>query len=183
MDQPTQHDGGEAGGDQAQAASYCVFHPEVETGLSCSRCDRPICVRCMVQAPVGIRCRDCANVQRLPTFDVGPSFYVRASLVGGAVAVVSGFAWGLLVHLFPSAPMAGFLALAVGYAVGESISVATNRKRGNGLMMLAGSYVVLSLLSASIIDSSIFGLLFRSYSFIPLLMLLLGGYIAVRRVR
>ena len=183
MHQPAQHDEGEAAGDQAQAASYCAFHPGVETGLTCSRCDRPICVRCMVQAPVGIRCRECANVQRMPTFDVSPSFYVRASLVGGTVAVASGLIWGFLVAAFPSPPMAGFLALAVGYAVGESISIATNRKRGNGLMLLAGSYVVLSLLSASIIHSGIFGLLFVSYSFLPLLMLLLAGYIAVRRVR
>jgi len=36
--------------------SYCYRHPDRETGLSCSECDRPICYECMTPAPVGIRC-------------------------------------------------------------------------------------------------------------------------------
>jgi membrane associated rhomboid family serine protease len=35
---------------------YCYRHPDRETGLSCSECDRPICYECMTPAPVGIRC-------------------------------------------------------------------------------------------------------------------------------
>jgi membrane associated rhomboid family serine protease len=36
--------------------AYCYRHPDRETGLSCSVCDRPICTECMTMAPVGIRC-------------------------------------------------------------------------------------------------------------------------------
>ncbi len=35
---------------------HCYRHPDRETGLSCSECDRPICYECMTPAPVGIRC-------------------------------------------------------------------------------------------------------------------------------
>jgi membrane associated rhomboid family serine protease len=35
---------------------YCYRHPDRETGLSCSVCERPICTDCMTMAPVGIRC-------------------------------------------------------------------------------------------------------------------------------
>jgi membrane associated rhomboid family serine protease len=35
---------------------YCYRHPDRETGLSCSECERPICYECMTPAPVGIRC-------------------------------------------------------------------------------------------------------------------------------
>ncbi len=35
---------------------YCYRHPDRETGLSCSVCERPICYECMTQAPVGLRC-------------------------------------------------------------------------------------------------------------------------------
>ena len=35
---------------------YCYRHPDRETGLSCSECDRPICYECMTPAPVGLRC-------------------------------------------------------------------------------------------------------------------------------
>jgi membrane associated rhomboid family serine protease len=34
----------------------CYRHPNRETGLSCSVCDRPICTDCATFAPVGIRC-------------------------------------------------------------------------------------------------------------------------------
>jgi membrane associated rhomboid family serine protease len=35
---------------------YCYRHPDRETGLSCSECERPICYECMTPAPVGLRC-------------------------------------------------------------------------------------------------------------------------------
>jgi membrane associated rhomboid family serine protease len=36
--------------------AYCYRHPDRETGLSCSVCERPICTECMTMAPVGLRC-------------------------------------------------------------------------------------------------------------------------------
>ena len=50
---------------------YCANHSSVETLLRCSKCGKPICTRCIVQTPVGARCRECANVQRLPIYQVG----------------------------------------------------------------------------------------------------------------
>ena len=38
--------------------AYCYRHPDRETGLSCSECDRPVCTDCATFAPVGIRCPD-----------------------------------------------------------------------------------------------------------------------------
>lgn len=40
---------------------YCYRHPDRETLLSCSVCERPICTQCMNPAPVGIRCPECAS--------------------------------------------------------------------------------------------------------------------------
>ena len=178
MEQPTQPDLGDA-----QAMPRCVFHPEVETGLSCSRCDRPICVHCMVQAPVGIRCRECASVQKLPTFDVQPSFYMRGILAGATAAILAGLIWGFILQMAPQAYLAGLLSLLVGYVVGESISLATNRKRGTGLAVLAVCCVTLSVCAAWMVYDGIFDVLLRRGSFVPLLLLGLSGYIAVYRVR
>jgi membrane associated rhomboid family serine protease len=36
--------------------AYCYRHPDRETGLSCSVCERPICTDCATFASVGIRC-------------------------------------------------------------------------------------------------------------------------------
>ena len=37
----------------------CAWHPTVETGLTCARCETPICGRCAVSSAVGMRCRNC----------------------------------------------------------------------------------------------------------------------------
>jgi membrane associated rhomboid family serine protease len=39
----------------------CYRHPDRETGVACSNCERPICPDCMTPTPVGMRCPDCAR--------------------------------------------------------------------------------------------------------------------------
>ncbi len=42
----------------------CYRHPNRETGLSCTECDRPICTECLRMTPVGPRCPDHATTGR-----------------------------------------------------------------------------------------------------------------------
>ena len=42
----------------------CYRHPEVRTGVHCTRCGRPICTDCMVEAPIGYQCPNCAGQAR-----------------------------------------------------------------------------------------------------------------------
>ncbi len=50
----------------------CAWHPETETGVSCQRCSRPICAKCLVDAAVGFQCPECARdkqvVRKLNSF-------------------------------------------------------------------------------------------------------------------
>jgi membrane associated rhomboid family serine protease len=39
----------------------CYRHPNRETGVRCSNCERPICPDCMISTPVGMRCPECAR--------------------------------------------------------------------------------------------------------------------------
>jgi membrane associated rhomboid family serine protease len=39
----------------------CYRHPDRETGVACSNCERPICPDCMTPTPVGMRCPECAG--------------------------------------------------------------------------------------------------------------------------
>jgi membrane associated rhomboid family serine protease len=39
----------------------CYRHPDRETRLGCSSCERPICIDCMRTASVGQKCPDCAK--------------------------------------------------------------------------------------------------------------------------
>lgn len=117
----------------------CTFHPHVETMLRCGRCERPLCSRCVVQTPVGIRCRDCARLRRLPTYHVSLANYAVATAVAAILAFCLGALWALF-------PWRGFfiflLAIGVGYLVGEGVSFAVNRKRGLFLQVIAGAGVV-----------------------------------------
>jgi membrane associated rhomboid family serine protease len=41
------------------AGPVCARHPDRETGVRCTRCDRPACSECLREAPVGYQCVDC----------------------------------------------------------------------------------------------------------------------------
>ena len=43
---------------------FCYRHPDRETWVRCGRCDQPICTRCAMQGPVGLRCRTCGKPSR-----------------------------------------------------------------------------------------------------------------------
>jgi len=65
------------------AAPVCYRHPDRHTLLRCSRCERPICVSCSIDASVGQRCPEC--VRQEGTQKVIPKQRVL-SQAGGAPA-------------------------------------------------------------------------------------------------
>ncbi|MCY4654057.1 MAG: B-box zinc finger protein [Dehalococcoidia bacterium] len=129
--------------------TYCQRHKDVETSVSCTRCGDPICPSCMVHAPVGVRCLDCARSRPIPTFDVSTPFLLRAIGAGVAVAVlggavISGIVWLFYEGYVPTIPyVTTILIAALGYVIGESISLATNRKRGTRLKLVSGVCMLL----------------------------------------
>ena len=46
---------------QAHTLPDCYRHPGRETGVSCTRCGRPVCPECRVEAAVGFQCRECVH--------------------------------------------------------------------------------------------------------------------------
>lgn len=45
-------------------AQTCYRHPSHSAGVTCQRCEKPICPSCMVTASVGFHCPECSGVKR-----------------------------------------------------------------------------------------------------------------------
>lgn len=101
---------------------HCARHPNTETVLRCGRCNTPICARCLVMSPVGARCPDCAQVKRF-SFGLKPTEIARAVGYGVGLAAI-----GTIILTF--IPFLGLIGLAaLGFGVGEVVSIGANRKR------------------------------------------------------
>ncbi|CAL9522468.1 rhomboid family intramembrane serine protease [Streptomyces sp. enrichment culture] len=74
-----------AGPPDAQSLPGCYRHPDRETGIRCTRCERPICTDCMVNASVGFHCPDCA-AGRTGGNGPAPSASRPRTLAGGTIA-------------------------------------------------------------------------------------------------
>ena len=159
----------------------CAAHPGVETNLRCGKCGKPICPRCMVETPVGARCPECARLYKLPTYRVSTAYYLRAAGTALGMAIVCGVIWGVVNLFLPFFFLNLLLGAGVGYAIGEVVGLAVNRKRGRGLAAVAGAGVAISYLVSILLFFSLpFGLF-------PILLALasvaLGIFIAVTRLR
>jgi len=158
----------------------CARHPDIETDLRCGKCEQPICPKCAVQTPVGARCPKCAALKKLPVYEISTIFYIRAIAAGLATAAALGAIW-------PFIPLGGFflffVALVIGYLIGEAISLAVNRKRGPGLQIVAGISVFVSYAVRSLIEVSEHGFLHAFADVYGLIALILGIIVAVGLLR
>jgi hypothetical protein len=97
----------------------------------------------MVETPVGMRCQECARLQKPPIFQVPWRYYLWAVGAGLVLAVAFGLLWALVRVFFPLSGYFSFVtALAVGYGTGELIGLAVRRRRGPGLALVGGVSVV-----------------------------------------
>jgi hypothetical protein len=157
--------------------AQCKRHPSVETYLYCNKCGDPICPRCLVQTPVGARCPKCANLKRVPTYQLSGKYYLRATGVAVGLAIGMGLLWGLIRFV----PFVGFFNFIigglVGYGVGEGISLAANRKAGTILAVIGGITVVAAYCISAF---TFFALRLNPFDIIAVII---GVVVAVARLR
>ena len=128
----------------------CARHPKVETGLACGRCETPICPRCLVMTDVGARCPTCAPARKLPQFEIGPLYVLRGLAAALAAGAALGALWGFLLQ-DTLGLITIFLGIGLGYGVAEAVSLATNRKSGQPLQVVAALGVVLAYVTRNLV--------------------------------
>ena len=154
-----------------EAALFCANHPGRETGLRCNRCNKPICVSCAVQTPVGYRCTECVRGQQ-EIFETASNLQVGAAAVISTVAAV--FAIGILNFL-------GFfgliLAPVAGGGIAELVRISMRGGRSRNLPIAAAVGAGIGVLMYGLIRIAPFGLfmIFGSGGFDPGLLLRAGA--------
>lgn len=102
----------------------CARHPRSTTLIRCANCDTPICVKCMQETPVGMKCPDCARMEYRKK---GGWRQYAAGAAGLLTAAVLGYA------AFSVMGRVSFLvALALGAATGLVVQKLGGRRRGLG---------------------------------------------------
>ena len=121
----------------------CADHPDVETRLRCSRCGKPICPRCGVRTPVGMRCPDCAGTRS--SVAANPTQTLVAAGAGLAVATFAGVGWGLF-------PDWGFYwALLLGFGSVETMVRFLRKQRGTDLQAIAVAIAIFGVALSRVI--------------------------------
>jgi hypothetical protein len=159
------------------APATCANHPKVETGVSCSSCGKPICPDCMVPAPVGIKCRECARQPRSARVTLHADKAVRAVLVafgaGTTMGVVLAYAGSLGVGFFTF-----IVAFFVGIAAGRATLWGAGYFRGSSTAWIAaGGAAWAYVISGVVIAASVGG---SPRTYIQVLGLLIAAFFAHR---
>jgi len=137
---------------------YCYWHPDRETLLRCNKCGKPICTECAIRHPVGLRCKECAQVVRSPIYAVSLPELGLSGVVGLALGIGAAFIMTFLRGFW-------FVAWIIGPIVGGFIAEAMSRviryKRGVAMQVLAGLCIALGVVIVSVWLSRGLGLLFN----------------------
>jgi hypothetical protein len=164
----------------ATATLHCYIHPDRETGLRCTSCDRPICADCVRPAAVGQLCPECAKARRPVNYQVSAANVTVAAVVTLVYSVVITF---LAAQLLGFAGFFGFIvALFLGPVAGDLlirlIDRLTHNKRGRALQLTAGICYTLGALPLT--------LLIALFAFFPLSLVIFtiaAAVTAVTRLR
>jgi membrane associated rhomboid family serine protease len=94
----------------APTIEVCYRHPDVQTRVHCTRCDRPICPDCMIPAPVGHQCPECVEQARRD-FRSGPGRALRGG-VSATNALLVAIAIPFVIEVILGGPQALFTPTA-----------------------------------------------------------------------
>lgn len=132
-----------------ETTTTCPRHPKVETNLRCASCGTLICPKCLVQTPVGMKCRACGT-QKGKVFTLSPLNVFCGSAAGLVLGIVAGLGVDFLGWFTI------FVAVAYGSFAGEMIIRAAGRKRGSRMEVLAGVALAVGAIGGRLLVTLLF---------------------------
>jgi len=136
----------------------------------------------MIHTPIGARCPECADLRKLPMFQINSITLVKGVSVGLLSALVLGYIWGVLFLVLLRIPLISLLLpLGIGYAIGEFVSIAVKRKRGTILAYVTGSGVVLTYVWTILVKPAALGYILGDVFFMGTMIFAI--MIAISRVK
>lgn len=129
----------------SESITTCPRHPKVATNLRCATCGTLICPKCLVQTPVGMKCRQCGLQKGGTLFAMAP----HRAAAAGAAAIALGAAAGFGADTIGF--FALFVAVAYGTFAGEMIVRASGRKRGIRLEVIAAAGMALGAIGGRLL--------------------------------
>lgn len=118
----------------------CYRHPKVETNVACGRCEKPICARCMVSGPAGMRCPDCSSLRGSALYKIHPARLILTAAAALVIGILGAFVLSF-VSFFVF-----FIGPAYGGFVAEVVLRFSGRKRGPLIEAVGVGSIVLGAL-------------------------------------
>lgn len=109
----------------SETEPYCINHTGTATRVRCSSCDSPICVKCMKQSSVGMKCPECA---RLPKHARAAGSLPNYLAAAGACLAVAGLARSI-VNAIGGSVFGFILPILIGYLCGSAALIAARHHR------------------------------------------------------
>ena len=147
---PTQS--GEPAEQPAGEVLHCANHPDVETYLSCNKCNKPICLKCAELTEVGYRCKECIREQQNVFYNAMESDNWIAFGVAAGVTLV---AWPIVVLLLGLVSrlfwllgwiIAAFIGSGAGASLAQIIRNSVGRRRGRYIRYFSLAGILVGLL-------------------------------------
>ena len=127
---------------ETDTAPTCARHPRVETRISCVQCGTTVCPDCMVSAPVGFKCPDCARQARHARAMGRPDQYVKAVAFGVGATVVASV---VLAQVYGRGFLSWIASGVAGYLVAEAVRRGASGNRAAPFRSLAIGLALLAV--------------------------------------
>jgi hypothetical protein len=170
----------------------CAYHPRRMTLVTCNACGKPLCPDCMVFSAVGIKCRECAKMPRSAIVTLKPHRLARAVAAGLGAGTAVGLAYYYILGAIGFFFLLYFVALGVGYLVGEAVVRASGHYHGLQTAVIAALSTVWAFVFPPVLSvflntgfswsAVVFGLSHRT-GVINWIVMLVAGYFAWHRNR